>query len=64
MDHGLKFFFIRLAALLVATPVLGFILLRAAEDFEKIWKKGSTKQKWLRMCILVFALALAAGFLR
>lgn len=38
MSHELKFFLIKLATLLVLTPILGFGLLHYFEYFEKVWK--------------------------
>lgn len=64
MNHEWKFFLIRLAALLVLTPFIGFCFLRYFEYLEKIWKTNNRRKKWLMMCILVFTLACIGGFLR
>jgi hypothetical protein len=64
MSHECKFFFIRLFLLLFLTPFLGFCFLRYFEYFEKVWKTGSRRKKWLMMCILVFMLEVMSGFLR
>ncbi len=46
MIHELKFFFIKLAVLLVLTPILGYGLLRFFEYFEQVWKTNNRRKKW------------------
>jgi hypothetical protein len=63
MSHELKFFFIRLGALILVSPLIGFFLVRFFEHFEKIWKSGSRRKKWLMMSSFIFMLACFGGFL-
>ncbi len=44
MNHELKFFLVKLVALIVLTPFLGFCFLRYFEYFEKIWKGRDQKK--------------------
>jgi len=64
MDHGLKFFLIRLSVLLVLTPLMGFGLFRFFEYFEQVWKTNNRRKKWLVTCMLFFMLACLGGFLQ
>jgi len=64
MDHGLKFFLIRLGVLLVLTPLMGFGLFRFFEYFEQVWKTNNRRKKWLVTCMLFFMLACLGGFLQ
>ena len=64
MGHDLKFFLIKLAALLVLTPILGYFLLCYLEYFEKIWKTNDRKKKWLVTCVLFFMLVCIGGWLQ
>jgi hypothetical protein len=64
MSHELKFFAIRLAVLLVLTPILGFFLLRYFEYFEKVWKTNDRRKKWLVTCGIFFMLACIGGWLQ
>lgn len=62
--HELRVIGIRLVGLLIMTPLVGYLLLRIAEQTEKEWKSGSRKKKWGMMCGLFFMVAVIAGWLR
>lgn len=64
MAHELKFFFLKLFALVALTPILGFGLFRYFEYFELVWKGDNRRKKWLMTCGLFFILACLGGFLR
>jgi len=64
MSYELKFFFIKLAALLALTPFIGYGLLCYFEYFEKIWKSNNRRKKWLLTCVLFFVIACLGGFLQ
>jgi hypothetical protein len=61
MITELKAFAIRLIATLIITPFVGWIMLRLAEKYEKYWKSGNRKQRWLVMCGIFFFLAAGIG---
>lgn len=62
--HELRIIGIKLVGLLIMTPIAGCLLLRVAEHWEKEWKSGNQKKKWLVMCGVFFILAIIGGWLR
>lgn len=65
MNQEVKLFAIRLTGLVIATPIMGYILMLCGEKFEKAWKTNNRKKKWLASCGLFFLLAAGiAGWLR
>lgn len=63
MSYELKHFLIRLSILIVLSPLFGFFLLRYADHFEKVWKTGNRRKKWMLMSGLFFLLACIGGWL-
>jgi hypothetical protein len=64
MDHEMKVPGIRFICLLLATPIMGWIVLICAEKFEKSWKTNNRRKKWLACCGLFMLLAAISGWLR
>ena len=57
-----SYFFIKLAVLLVITPIMGFLILRILEAFEKAWKTKEKRKRWQACALGFFALAVAFGW--
>jgi len=55
---------IRLAGLIIATPIMGYALMKFAESFEKAWKTNDRKKKWIISCWLFVFLAVIGGWLQ
>ena len=64
MAYEPKIFAIKLAGILLLTPLMGYGLLRCAESFEKAWKLNNRRKRWLAMCGVFFLLAAIGGWLR
>jgi predicted CDP-diglyceride synthetase/phosphatidate cytidylyltransferase len=55
---------IRIALTLIAAPLMGWVLMRCAEEFEKYWKTNNRKKRWLVCCALFILLAAIGGWVR
>jgi hypothetical protein len=64
VSQELKVFAIKLAGMLFATPIMGWVIMIGGEEFEKAWKSNSRKKKWLVCCGLFLLLAGIGGWLR
>lgn len=53
---------IKIIGTLVATPIMGWGIMRCAEQFEKAWKTNNRKTKWLASCGLFLVLAALSGW--
>jgi hypothetical protein len=57
---------ISLIALVIVTPIWGYILLRVLDVAEKAWKTNNKRKKYLVICFFVFLFGLnmldRAGF--
>ncbi len=63
MGDELKIFAIKLLWLLVATPIMGWVIMRLAENFEKNWKTNNRRKKWMVSCGVFMLLAVISGWL-
>lgn len=63
MAYELKILGIKFLALLLATPIMGWIMMGCAEIFEKAWKTNNRKKKWLVSCGWFMLLAAIGGWL-
>ena len=63
MAYELKIFAIKLLCLLLATPLMGWVIMRCAESFEKAWKTNNRRKKWMVSCGLFVLLAAISGWL-
>ena len=59
-----SWFFIRLAVLLVLTPIMGYLIVRMLAAFEKAWQSKEKKKRWQACALAFFGLALALGWFR
>jgi hypothetical protein len=64
MSHEWKWFLIKLIILILLSPMIGFGLLRTFEYFERVWKTGNRKKRWVITSVLFFMLACIGGWLR
>jgi hypothetical protein len=60
----LRVFGIKLATTLIATPIMGWVIMKCAEGFEKYWKTNNRRKKWLVSCGLFLLLAAIGGWLQ
>lgn len=63
MNHEIKLFAIKLGMTLVATPVMGYVIMKCGESFEKAWKTQNRRKKWLASCGFFLLLAAISGWL-
>lgn len=63
MSYELKMFAIKLLCLLLITPIMGWVIMRSAESFEKAWKSNNPKKKWMVSCGVFLLLAVIGGWL-
>jgi hypothetical protein len=63
MGYELKLFAINLLCLLLATPLMGWVIMRLAESFEKSWKTNIRRKKWMVSCGVFMLLAVISGWL-
>lgn len=54
---------IKLAVLILITPICGYGLMRGLEFMEKQWKSNNRKRKWLATCCAFLILEILSGFL-
>jgi len=62
--HELKVIGLRLAFLLIVTPLAGYFFLRVGEGLEKEWKTGNRRKRWIAMCGVFLIIAVIGGWLR
>jgi hypothetical protein len=62
--NELKIIGLKLAFLLIITPLAGYFFLRVAEEVEKEWKSGIRRKRWIAMCGVFFVIAVIGGWLR
>ncbi len=63
MVYELKIFAIKLLCLLIATPIMGWVIMRLAESFEKAWKTNNQRKKWMVSCGVFMLLAVISDWL-
>jgi hypothetical protein len=63
MSYELKMFAIKLLCLLLATPLMGWVIMKLAESFEKSWKTNNRRKKWMVSCGVFMLLAVISGWL-
>ncbi len=54
---------IKLIGLIIATPIMGWVIMTCAESFERTWKTGNRKKKWAASCGVFLILAIIGGWL-
>ena len=64
MSYELKIFAMKLAGVLLAAPIMGWVILGSAESFEKAWKTNNRRKRWLVCCGIFLVLAGISGWLR
>lgn len=62
MEADLKRIAIKLVLTLIATPLMGYILLEGSELVEKAWNSNNRKKRWLAMCGVFLFLAAISGW--
>jgi hypothetical protein len=60
----LKKFAMKTAAVLIIAPLAGWLFLRFIEKFEKDWKSGNRKKRWMILSGVFILLAGIGGWLR
>lgn len=63
MFFDIKIFAIKLAALVVVAPFVGFAMLKFADHMEVAWKTNNRKKKWIVMSTIFAFIAGLAGWL-
>jgi hypothetical protein len=63
MAYELKNLSIKFLLLLLATPLMGWVIMRSAESFEKAWKTNNRRKKWMASCGVFMILAAISGWL-
>ncbi len=59
-----SWFLTRLLALLITTPIIGYLSIRLIGDFEKAWKSKDKKKRWKACSLAFFVLAIVLGWFR
>jgi len=62
MSHELRIIVIKVGAILLFTPLIGYCLMVCAEKFEKTWKTNNRKKKWVATCWMFLILAAISGW--
>jgi len=60
----LKIFAFRFLGILILAPLVGWLLLLFIEKFEKDWKSGNRKKRWMVLSGVFIILAATGGWLR
>lgn len=60
----LRIFAFRLIGILILAPLIGWLFLLFVEKFEKDWKSGNRKKRWMILCGVFIILASIGGWLR
>ena len=55
---------IKLLITLLATPIMGFGMLKSFDLFKKAWKSNNRRKQWLVMCVVFIFLAIIGGWLQ
>lgn len=64
MIFSLKILAMKLLTMLIIAPLGGWLLLRFVEKFEKDWKFGTRRRRWVIMCGVFIIMASIGGWLR
>lgn len=60
----LEIFLLKLGGVLVLSPLIGWLLLLFIEKYEKDWKSGNRKKRWMILSGVFIILAGIGGWLR
>lgn len=64
MSQELQHFLIRLALLMVLTPLVGLYMVKLVTLAEEAWKTNNKRKKWVVMCTIFAILAGFSGWFR
>lgn len=64
MLSELKILGIRLAGLIIITPLFGYLLLIIFDQLQKEWASGERRKRWMVMCWVFLSIAIIGGWLR
>ncbi len=64
MEAELKRIAIKLMFTLLATPLMGWVLLKNVDWLKKAWNSNNRRKQWMVMCVVFFFLAILGGWLQ